>query len=188
MLISLKRVFAAIPVSPTEKLLQVYYFLKKSLQDDQIKWVPPENFHMTLKFVGESSEEQIGIVQELLHKISGQFDPFGFMLNQLGIFGSSYQPRVIWAGVNGNQQLQRFCDHALDEFDRAGWERTRQNLVPHLTMARIKIIRDKKRFSSIISQLNDQLKEAVDVNEILLYESILHARGPEYQIIERFKL
>ena len=69
-----------------------------------------------------------------------------------------------------------------------GFERDRQNFVPHLTIGRIKNVDDKKFFNQIIEKYATADIQKGNVTEIYLYESILRKEGPIYNVVKSFKL
>jgi len=105
----MKRIFAAIKLHPSDNFLQVYNDLKTSCKFDKINWVVPENIHITLKFFGETEEDKIEDINSILSDMSFRHSPFTLKLSDVGIFGSSYKPRVIWFGINKNQKLQNLA-------------------------------------------------------------------------------
>ena len=184
----MKRIFAAIKIHPSELFHNTYYQLKSNLKDEKIKWVELENIHITLKFFGETEGSRIGGIKELLKDIAQNHSAFSFSINDVGIFGSSYKPRVIWFGIEKNESLINLANGVLDQVQNLGFERDRQNFVPHLTIGRIKIIDDKRRFQEVINKYRSIEIQEQKVDQFYLIESILQQQGPEYKILESFPL
>jgi len=184
----MKRLFLAIKITPNEKFNDLYQNLHTNLFSDKIRWVDPKNLHLTLKFFGETKEDQINGINLLIENIVSHIHPFNFEISNLGIFGSSYLPKVIWLGINNSKPLINLADTILNELETIGFERDRQNFVPHLTLGRIKSIKDKERFKQILSKYNNSDIQTVNVNEIFLFESILRKEGPYYNLISGYKL
>jgi len=184
----MKRLFVAIKIIPDEKLLSAYHDIRKRCFADKIKWVKYDLFHLTLKFLGETREEDIAIITDVLKKIAAETKPFTFDLKGLGIFGSSYRPRIIHVNIEGSKNLKDLGYRILNDFDKVGFPKGRQNFVPHLTLGRIKYIQDKKMFQQSIDLYKDANLQQVKVEELILFESILHPSGPEYLILNKFKL
>ena len=69
-----------------------------------------------------------------------------------------------------------------------GYEPDRQNLVPHLTLGRIKLLKDKKMFQQIIDQNRGISSQEINVDRFSLFESILKKEGPVYQTLQIFSL
>ena len=184
----MKRLFAAIKIYPSETFLQVYYGLKTNLKNDKIKWVDTKNIHITLKFFGETEEERIPEITDRLNEIAQNNSSFVLDIRNTGIFGSSYKPRVIWFGIEKNEQLTVLASEVLNAMDEIGFKRDRQNFVPHLTVGRIKYIDLKTRFQQTIDKYKSTEIQKQKVTGFNLYESILRPQGPEYRVIERFEL
>jgi 2'-5' RNA ligase len=184
----MKRLFIAIKIVPEQSLLNVYYDIKKRCHLSKIKWVDSDLFHLTLKFLGEVPERKIDEISNLVDSIVSNYVPFEFIIRGVGIFGSSYRPRVVWLGIEKNDSLTAFGNAVLDGFDKIGFKRDSQNFVPHLTVGRIKYVQDKNLLRQTVSMYKNTPLQKVMVNKIVLYESILHKTGPEYIPIMEFNL
>ena len=182
----MKRLFAAIKIIPSEGFLETYYGLKTNLRNDKIKWVDINNIHITLKFFGETPEERIPEINKRLNGIAALHSNFTLDIRDIGIFGSSYKPKVIWFGIEENEQLMKLGLEILTGMDDIGFKHDRQNFIPHLTIGRIKFIDDKKRFQQVIDKYKSLEIQQQDVPGFTLYESILRPKSPEYKVIEQF--
>jgi len=176
----MKRLFAAIKIHPSERFIQVFNEISSSLRHERIKWVEPENMHLTLKFFGETDEKKIPAISLALQTAGSQSKPITLKIANTGIFGSRYDPKVIWFGIMKNPELDRLAKNVFNELQKCGWEPDRQNFVPHLTIGRIREIEDKHLFQKIISNYIALEIQEEKVVEIMLYESILRREGPLY--------
>ncbi len=184
----MKRIFAAIKIQPSENLFALIYQLKHGLRNENIKWVEPHNIHITLKFFGETEESKINIITEQLKIVADRHQQFMLNVCGAGVFGSSYNPKVIWLGIKEEAELLSLCRDVLDSMDKLGWAKDRQNLVLHLTLGRIKHIQDKAKLKTAIEKYKDVDIMEVNTTEFYLYESILKPMGPTYHVLETFKL
>ncbi len=184
----MKRLFAAIKVHPSEGFLSRYYSLKRNLKDEKIRWVDPENIHITLKFFGETPEHHIPAINAALQQSAAGHAAFDLSITSTGIFGSSYQPKVIWFGIEPHEDIIRLSESILTELEKTGIERDRQNFVPHLTIARIKQLEDKKYFQKVIDHNKEDFIQKEEVNEFHLFESMLKPGGAEYTVIGSYSL
>ena len=184
----MKRLFAAVKIHPSPEFLKTYNSLRTSLKFCRITWVKPENIHVTLKFFGETEEKQIPQISSVLNEVALRHKPFACELVNVGIFGSSHSPKVIWFGIDQAEPLKRLGFDVLQAVEKIGWEADRQNFVPHLTIGRIKEIPDKYLFQRVIDEHKKTWMQEVRVQEFHLYESILNREGPIYKILETFKL
>jgi 2'-5' RNA ligase len=182
----MKRLFVAIKVNPDEKFLAQFRILKSSLMHERIKWVEDHNIHITLKFFGETEEAKIPRISAVLRSIASQTKPFSFLLKHLGIFGSSYEPRVIWIGIEPYQELEILMRRIRDQLKPLGFDLDRQNLVPHLTLGRVKSLKDKQLFNRSIERFNSISSEKLKTGSFILFESILKKEGPIYRSLDTF--
>ena len=182
------RIFLAVRFQKNEHLTGQIEALKSELAAEKIKWVESENLHLTLKFFGETKTTLLNeIIKALKDSISGS-SAFEISFNHLGIFGSRYQPRVIWMGMEDDSEMRALESKIREALEGIGIEYDRQNFVPHLTAGRIKQLSSKKYFQNVIDKYRAFDSGKIEVKEIVLLQSILHKSGPEYRLIETFPL
>ncbi len=184
----MKRLFVAIKVVPDENFLKNYVALRYALQLEKISWVKPDNFHLTLKFLGKTPEEKLPDIRTALQHVSAQTKPFSMKMTGTGIFGSSYKPRVLWFGVENDTAIHQLGKMVLNSLDKAGFPGDRQNFVPHLTVGRIKKIEHKKIFQDAVADHRHDFLQEFMVDNIILYESLLKPAGVIYRIVMEFPL
>lgn len=182
----MKRLFAAIKIEPTGAFSDIYENLRQILGFHIIKWVDPDNLHITLKFFGEIPVEEIPAITTALNEAKSGIEPFDLSLANTGIFGSYYNPRVIWVGINSCNMLNQLSGNVVSHLEKAGYLNDRQNFVPHLTLGRIKEIKDKNHFQEVIAHFSNYTYQTQKIRGFALYESVLRKEGPEYTMIEEF--
>ena len=170
-----------LPEEILDYLYEVENKLKKNLPA-KINWVTKKNLHISLKFIGETSENNLGLIKEKLNKI--KFKLFKTKLGQIGVFPNENHVSVIWVGIKpaGKAiELQQKIDSEL-----LGLFPKDQRFSAHLTLARVKFIKNKDEFKKNIKiEINEK---EFEVNEFCLVKSELSKDGPKYEILERFKL
>ena len=184
----MKRLFIAIKINPDKEFLNQTHLLEASLQHERIKWVEDNNIHVTLKFFGETEEKKIPGIIAVLRNVASASPAFAFSLRTLGIFGSSYDPKVIWIGIEPYQELVTLMQKLQQEMKPLGFEPDRQNLVPHLTLGRIKSLKDKSLFQRTIDHYKAISSTMESAESFILFESILKKEGPTYVTIETFHM
>jgi len=177
----MKRLFAAIKIHPLARYISLFNEISSSLRHERIKWVEPENMHLTLKFFGETDETKIPAIRQSIETAVAQSKSFTLKIANTGIFGSRYDPKVIWFGIDKQEELDNLAKNIFSELGKIGWQQDRQNFVPHLTIGRIKGLKDKPLFQQIISKYNTVEIQEENVNKIILYESILRRERPLYK-------
>jgi RNA 2',3'-cyclic 3'-phosphodiesterase len=184
----MKRLFAAIKINPDKAFLDQLLKLNSQLRHEKIKWVEEHNIHVTLKFFGETEEERIPEITRVMEGVAADTNVFSFSLQKLGVFGSSYDPRVIWAGIEPYADLASIMKILRDKLNVIGYKPDRQNVVPHLTLGRINFLKDKKLFQQIIDQNKGISSQEIKVDRFILFESILKKEGPVYLALKTFRL
>jgi 2'-5' RNA ligase len=178
----MKRLFAAIKIHPDKNFLDQLHQLKKQLGHEKIKWVEDHNIHVTLKFFGETEVKKIAEIENVLKQVAIKHSAFSIQLKNLGIFGSRYDPRIVWVGIEPYDHLVMLMKDLHAELKTIGYEPDRQNLVPHLTIGRIKELKDKQLFQRTIEKYKDISTPEMIATEFFLYESILKREGPVYTV------
>ena len=184
----MKRLFVAVKITPDETFIQTYSLFRQKMGFSRIAWVEPDVMHLTLKFLGDTPEDKIPFIGQVLTEVSQGHPPLDIQLDHLGLFGSSYDPRVIWFGSSDSAKLSELGHAIIDGLHLAGFHRDRQNFVPHLSLGRIKKVENRKYFQMIIDEFRNRLYIKGKIEEVLLFNSILTSSGPIYQKISAFKL
>jgi len=185
----MKRLFLAIPLHAGGALPDLLNRLHKKLGHERINWVNPANLHLTLKFLGETPSSRIPEINAAMNVCLSKHKSFQLDFDKTGIFGSRYDPRVIWLGPTQiPAEITSLANDVLDTFDAIGFLRDRQNFVPHLTLGRIKALHDKRLFQEVVQQIPQQLYLREEVSRIILFESILRKEGPLYKVEQAFSL
>jgi len=149
-----------------------------------IKWVKPENLHITLAFLGEITTNQASIIKRMLENVSSKNEPFTIELFDIGFFPNKKNPKVFWIGIKKQPKLLKLkhdIDKGLTEhninFDKKPFS-------PHLTIGRIKS--PLKIESGIVEALD--FKASFLATEMFLMKSDLFSDGPVYSELHSFKL
>ncbi len=184
----MKRLFIAAKLVPNTNTLSVYNSLRKELSYNKIRWVEPTNFHLTLKFIGETQENRIPYIIDIIKNTIDSYGKIKLDINKIGIFGSSYKPRIIWFGIAENKKIDNLASAIINNLDAAGFLKDNQNFVPHFTIGRITNIIDKEIFNQSIEKQRSVIFQKTEVKNIVLYESILSGKNTRYNEIYRFSL
>lgn len=142
------------------------------------KLTEEENLHLTLKFLGEVSEEKVEQVKEKLFQI--KFDKFEAEMNSIGFFDNFNI--ILWLHMTNCEKLQKKVDDAL-----FGLFPPEKRFMSHLTIARIRKIKDKEKFVQAIRCMKiPKIKFTVD--EFNLKESVLTKEEPKYKTLEKYDM
>jgi 2'-5' RNA ligase len=99
------------------------------------KWVPPENYHMTLRFIGEAPRH---LAEEIDHALAAlKARGFALTLKGVGTFAKGGRPTTLWVGAERNPQLDHLRGKIETALQRVGLDPERKRFNPHVTLARL---------------------------------------------------
>lgn len=184
------RLFFGVEISPDLGEL-VWREIKESpVYNSPWRWIPHRNYHLTLKFLGETDEEILGNLKEAATRVALQTgSPFRIRLENFGAFPSLSRPRVVFYSIKeGSDKISDLAGRLNIEMETLGFERERRPYHAHLTLARI-----KKRLApsmieklKIIPSLPEEANQRVD--SIILFRSRLSHSGAVYERVCNFPL
>jgi 2'-5' RNA ligase len=184
----MKRIFFAVDVVAERALLGAYGSIRNRLKQERINWVPAEQLHITLAFLGDMEEGLISGMVAAVEKILELHREFEITLSAMGVFKDLRDPRVIWIGCTAGpefQQIKSDLDQVLTGF---GYEPDNRVFSPHLTLGRIKGMRNTNHLAKLITLYKDVVFQQQVISQIVLYESRLTPAGPEYIPLKKFIL
>jgi len=193
MLEELKRCFIALDlprevineIKRIQKLINEKIIFIEIFSDDKKvsvtgKLTETENLHLTLKFLGEISDEKIKEVRDKLREV--EFNSFNAELGDVGVF-SKRIPKIIWIEMKGRVfELQKEIDKVLK-----GLFDFEFRFMSHITIARVKYVKNKKGFNEYLKSVRPKALK-FNVNKFFLKESELFLEGPVYNEIEKYNL
>ena len=182
------RTFIAIKIIPEKKLFDLICDFKKTLAGEEIHWIDIDNLHLTLSFIGETNDFQVTEITKMLETISKQFQPFQFELSGVSVFKNNTKPRVLFVSVEIDQVLMRLANEIRKICKTLGFKTEETTFNPHLTLGRIKFIKNKTDFYALVNKFCDSKLQSVIVSEVVFYQSILSSDGPVYKPIKIVKL
>ncbi|OSS41909.1 2'-5' RNA ligase [Desulfurella amilsii] len=177
------RVFVAIDLPYNIKNTTRLLIEQLQSKDKSIKFAKIENLHITLKFLGELTNDNIVHIENFLNKIASKNKAFEINLKESGVFKSLKNPRILWIGQNHNADFENITSNIDELF-------AKEDHICHITLARLKNIPIQKikellELTNFFIQ-NNHLQFRVE--EFFLYESILKSSAPIYKQIKKFKL
>ena len=147
------------------------------------KVAPPENWHITLRYIGAMDDVAIDRLVAGLDEVE-MGGPFTLRTAGLGAFPRPERATVLWVGVShGTDRLEALSDLVQDVVEDIGFDREDRPFVGHLTLARIRPPDDVRRLMDV-----ELPSISIPVRSITVFESVQGAGGPEYAPIERIEL
>lgn len=179
------RTFIAIELAPLAK--QRLIDLLADLPDSRdVRWVTPDQLHLTLKFLGEVPEDRFDEVRAAAAQASASIQPFEIRLAGLGGFPGRRNPRVLWVGVDDPAQRCRAWVQAADPLlANLGYEPEQRAYTPHITLGRSKSPAGGRLMTDVLERHAAAAPAGThapvtNVREVVIFESRLHPKGAQY--------
>jgi 2'-5' RNA ligase len=159
---------------------------------DPVKWVEPDNIHLTLKFLGNIMTSQVPTVTSAMKSASQTISPFELQIANLGVFPNIKRVQVIWVGLKGEIEtlatLQKYVDSELQKLGHSPDIRT---FSPHLTLGRVRDTAHsskKEALGRLITATKIDSAPVFTVRCLNLMQSRLSASAPQYTCLESIEI
>ena len=188
------RAFIAVPLTSTiiEQLADVQRRLKRGCPEQAVRWVKPENVHLTLFFLGDILPERQAPIEAALSVVARHARPLTFSVQGVGAFPNLNRPRVIWVGLQEPAGQLALLHRAVNEaMANVGFRPEDRRFSPHLTLGRIRRRASREDAQAVgeavrraeVGHLGD-----APVEEMILFRSVLKSSGAEYTPLARFAI
>ena len=173
------RAFIAVTLAPVviEEIAKVQLALQTAKGD--VRWTRAEGWHLTLKFLGDISRDQVAPIMGVLREALRTQPPLRVVAQGLGAFPNLKRPRVVWAGLHseGLTALSEKIETALMSLDFPPEER---DFTPHLTLGRIRSFRGWEQVLAVMKEHDHTRFGESEINYVTLYQSELRPNGAVY--------
>jgi RNA 2',3'-cyclic 3'-phosphodiesterase len=161
--------------------------LRAKAGDEGIKWTRPEQFHYTLKFLGEQPALKAHKAAETAKAVAVGAQPFELTLGGVGAFPNSNRPSVLWLGATSGAELLIDLATRLEmALVRQGFSRENKPPKAHLTLARMKTYAGETAAARLLRGVEVGEVGAFTVDRFVLMQSTLKPSGSEYAVVEQF--
>ena len=176
-----KRLFIGTFIEP-KPLKSKYSKIKKELGGILPgRWIKPENFHITFKFLGNVPEEEIPEIQTSLKEYLDKLQNAQFELKGLGVFPNMENPKVLYIKVIDTdgilEKMQKFTEQKMEQL---GFQKENRPFIPHITLKRIKYA-DVDKLKQKLEKYKETNFGKQDTVELNLIESITNPKGAVYK-------
>lgn len=187
-----KNIRAFIAIEPPENILQEISRLQDKLKREisgRLSWTRPQGQHLTLKFFGDISSEDIHKISAAVQRRVVAEQKLNLKIEKLGVFPDARRPRVLWCGITGDAErlinLQKKLD---DDFAALGFPAEDRSFKAHLTLARIKDPRDVTGMSEVLTKYDSFKAGEFVADKLFLFQSNLTPQGAVYTKLADFAL
>jgi len=177
------RTFVAVEISAENR--KAAERLIKSLRSAgaDVKWVVPDNLHLTLKFLGNVPAERLPEVCGAVEEAAKRQAPFTLGLCGAGAFPNAARPRVIWLGVReGTEPIVALAEAVEGALERLGFRREGRKFHPHLTLGRVRRSGPgTAALARLLGEHADFDAGRVEIQQTVVFSSQLTRSGPIYE-------
>ncbi len=182
-----RRVFLALdlPAEIKEEISKTVAKIKRILPQG-VRFIPPENWHITLIFIGDQKESEIEKIAQAIQNIAPTFSIPEISLNSISYGPNESRPRMVWGTLNleTSEKIGKLCDKLGLALEGKGIaiKNEGRNFNGHITLARIADYIQKSKLPSLIFPISLKFK----VESVTFFESKLNPSGANYSIIKTF--
>ena len=180
-----------IPAGVRERVRAVQAELQRAIPESAVRWTPFVQLHLTLEFLGDVASGKVPTLEGALMQVRTAHRPFELAARRVGAFSSIRNPRVIWAGIEGEidavKALQADVKNSVQPFMA---EQETRAYKPHVTLGRVRPVkgRDLRRVSDALAAATEQDFGSWRVDEFALMQSKLSPDGSQHSTLATFPL
>jgi 2'-5' RNA ligase len=152
-----------------------------------VKWVEPVNLHLTLKFLGDTTEEKLAAISVAIGEAVKENPKVTVDLAKCGAFPNLKRPRVIWAGCDGIEPAAVMAKEIDRRMRKFGFEKEKRRFSAHLTLGRVRDRADITRLVPELEHLNFRGGTYI-LDRVALIKSTLTPKGPIYEHCQMYEL
>jgi 2'-5' RNA ligase len=155
-----------------------------------VKWAAPDNWHVTLLFLGEVGELEVLDVCRTVETVCRDVPAFPMTLAGTGAFPTPRRPRTLIVHVTEGADELRQLHNALEKqlLELGCYRREERGYTPHLTLGRVRAADDPAQLAAVVQQFAKWQGGQTQVREVLVMSSQLRPDGPEYTVLSRARL
>jgi 2'-5' RNA ligase len=177
------RAFIAIPLPSAVQAAVALAIDNLAASGADVKWVAPQLLHLTLKFLGEITDEQRTGVEQVMRRVAAAEPAFQMDLAGLGAFPRMSAPQVVWVGIGAGRDAAARIAAALEQgcADALGMAGSGRRFTAHVTLGRVR--RSREKLAALAGRLQRSAWEpppAWSARSLVLYQSVLGRDGSTY--------
>ena len=178
-----KSIRAFIALELPENIIDVIRKIQEAMKSFgfKVRWVRPENIHLTLKFLGNINPADVAQISSVICEAVNPFEPILLTAKGIGVFPGMKRPRVIWVGMGGQVATIIGLQKVLDEkLNGIGFPMEKRPFKGHLTLGRVKGRISSERLTAALAQHNEFESDTFFAQTVVLFQSVLDPKGSVY--------
>ena len=180
------RVFLALELDSTVKKQLIRLQQRLSAVGADVHWVHKDQIHLTMKFLGDLTDQMAVDICRLCQNVAAEFGPFEFGVQGGGCFSNHGRPRVIWVGIDDpSGSVRRLHERLEATLAPLGLRRELRSFKPHVTLGRVRSGKNAQELRSAVKKHEDFEAGITSAEEITIFSSQLSPDGPIHTVIGR---
>ncbi len=184
------RMFVAVEISPQVRGRAADLMQRLQESDAKVSWVASQNLHITMKFLGDQTDDELAIICRAVQQAAAAVPAFEFTCQGAGAFPNLQRPRTLWIGVReGAEQLKELQQCLDSKLAAHGFPPERRGFQPHLTLGRVRSGGAALPvLGQLVAEAEDFAAGSTSVDEVIVFGSYLQRGGPLYEVLARAPL
>jgi 2'-5' RNA ligase len=175
------RTFIAIELESAVKR-PIIQLLRTFPRAEGVSWCSEPQLHITLKFLGDITDPQLGRILRIVEDASAAVAPFEFTVRGLGVFPAPANPRVLWCGVDDpGAGCRRWVEAADPFFEEINVKPETRAFTPHITLGRSKSSAGAGVLRDLLENASPPACPAMRATQVVVFESVLGPGGARYK-------
>lgn len=187
-----KNIRAFLAIEPPEEILATASRLQEKLKREltgKVSWTRPHGNHLTLKFFGDISQNDVANICNAVRQRAAAVPPILLTVREMGVFPNPQKARVLWLGTEGEvEKLAQLQKQLEDDFARIGFPQETRPFRAHLTLGRIKFPGSVQGIGKALDKYKDFTAGEFRATELILFQSQLTPQGAVYTRLETIPL
>ena len=149
-----------------------------------VRWIPPEKWHLTVRFIGEQPLERVAAIREAIDAATVRHADAPLAIRGVGAFPNFRRARIVWIGVAPDPRLEMLHHDIESACVALGMEHEGRPFRPHVTIARVAHGVDEATLRALSRAARGvRYSEVIDVSSVDLMASELAPDGPRYRLL-----
>ena len=182
------RTFICVPVPLSVKKTVGGFIKELKARGGDVKWVSPDNMHLTLKFIGDVEKTFIEEIASHTAEAVASFSQFPVEIGGTGAFPNLSRPKVLWVGISRGSDKLRDLAYAVDQsLEKIGIEKDKRQFSGHLTIGRVRSLKGIEHVAESMNK-NGFKPQIFNAEAVYVMKSVLDSHGPIHSVLNTINL
>jgi 2'-5' RNA ligase len=187
------RIFIAfsLPKQTLDAIEDLSKAFQKKFNYEYIRWIPTENIHLTMKFLGEQNKNKVDSITETIGAIATKFSVINVKMTQMNIFPNINRARGLWIEILDYGDLKHLAESIDSHLAINGFTKSKRPFHPHITIARFRSKVKRSELGKLAQNIPSSIPvpvQSVVLKKLSIFESELHPSGAKHTVLSEYAL